>query len=299
MSRLSAHLMVLLFLIGGACTTPYVPNEKLIGYNLSSPDRSFELPDILREVSGITSIDSTSFACVQDEDGVLFIYDLVNNEIKHYYSFHFEGDYEGIARVGKTIYILRSDGHLYEISDFESPGFQLASYETGIPADNNEGLCYDPTNDRLLIAIKGKSDKGADNKDKRLIYGFDLKTKTLSAEPVFEFDVETIKQFARNHKINLPTRSKKKKKDEPIIRFRTSAIGIHPLTGKLFLLSASDHLFFIFNKNGQIEYMETLHPELFNKAEGITFFENGDMLITNEGQDDQPTLLRFNYRNLQ
>lgn len=297
MPKLIAQLMTTLFLTWWGCTTPPVNNEKLIGYNLSSPDHSFELPDILREVSGITSIDSTSFACVQDEDGVLFIYDLANNEIKRQYSFHFEGDYEGITRVGKTIYILRSDGQIYEIADFESPDFQLASYETNIPADNNEGLCYDPENDRLLIAIKGKADKGADNKDKRLIYGFDLKTKTLSSEPVFEFDVETIKQFARSHKVNLPTRSRKKKKDEPIIRFRTSAIGIHPLTGKLFLLSASDHLFFIFNKNGQIEYMEYLHPELFNKAEGITFFENGDMLITNEGQDDQPTLLRFNYRN--
>jgi len=39
-----------------------------------------------------------------------------------------------------------------------------------------------------------------------------------------------------------------------------------------------------------------LDPRVFNKAEGITFMENGDMLITNEGQDHRPTLLRFNYQ---
>lgn len=36
---------------------------------------------------------------------------------------------------------------------------------------------------------------------------------------------------------------------------------------------------------GNLEYIEQLDPIMFNKAEGITFYDNGDMLITNEGQD--------------
>lgn len=40
---------------------------------------------------------------------------------------------------------------------------------------------------------------------------------------------------------------------------------------------------------------ELLNPLVFNKPEGITFFENGDMMISNEGQHKKPTLLRFNY----
>jgi hypothetical protein len=39
--------------------------------------------------------------------------------------------------------------------------------------------------------------------------------------------------------------------------------------------------------------MQLLDPEMFNKSEGIAFYENGDMLITNEGQDKKPTLLHF------
>ena len=76
----------------------------------------------------------------------------------------------------------------------------------------------------------------------------------------------------------------------------TSAIAVHPITKKLYLLSASDHLFFIFNMSGSIEHIELLDRDIFNKAEGITFLDNGDMLITNEGQNKEPTLLRFNYR---
>jgi hypothetical protein len=48
--------------------------------------------------------------------------------------------------------------------------------------------------------------------------------------------------------------------------------------------------------DGSIEHIELLDPTMFNKAEGITFYDNGDMLITNEGQDKKPTLLYFKYR---
>ena len=281
------------------CSASYTNSEKTIGYNLSDPDKVFILPDTLREISGLTSIDSTSFACIQDENGILFIYDAIKNKIKTQYNFNTDGDYEEIARVGQTLYILRSDGTLFEISDYASKDFKLTSYATGIPAKNNEGLCYDPDKNRLLIASKGRIDNRTEYKNKRIIYGFDLKTHTLSLEPAFEFDLQTIKQFALTHNISLPTKTKKNGEiTEPTIKFRTSAICIHPTTKKLYLLSASDHLLFIFNMEGDIEHIEQLNPTLFNKAEGITFFENGDMLITNEGQDKKPTLLRFKYHDL-
>lgn len=279
------------------CGVSYTNNEKLIGYNLTAPDITITLPEILHEISGLTYVDSQSFACIQDEKGILFIYNWKDKQIENQYSFNIDGDYEGITRVGKTIYVLRSDGTLFEILDYESGNFRLNSYVTGIPANNNEGLCYDPDHNRLLIACKGKIEKGPELKDKRVIYGFDLQAKTMGKNPVFDFDLQTIKGFAIGQQINLPTRSKKKGAVvEPVIKFMTSDIGIHPVTKKLFLLSAADHLLFIFKGNGTLEHIEQLNPELFNKAEGITFLPDGDMLITNEGQDKRPTLLQFDYR---
>lgn len=282
-----------------SCNMPHPTNTNIIGYNLNQPDAKYELPDELKEISGLTHIDSVTFACVQDENGTLYIYDMARNIIQNRYTFHYDGDYEGIARVGKTIYILRSDGDLFEISDYTADNFVVSTYTTNIPANNNEGLCYDAANHRLLIACKGKLGKGSELKDKRAIYGFDLSTKTLSANPVFEFDVNDIKQYAIANNVAVQTKTKKKKKVEvvePVIKFMSSAVGIHPITKKLFLLSASDHLFFIVGDDGRIEHMELLNPYIFNKAEGLTFFDNGDMLITNEGQKGKPTLLRFNYQ---
>ncbi len=270
--------------------------NKSSGYDLNKPIQTFVLPDTLREVSGLTDIDKTTFACIQDENGILFIYDYSKNEIQKQYSFHIDGDYEGITRVGNTMYVLRSDGVIFEILNYESSNFSISTYNTGIPANNNEGLCYDPENARLLIAAKGKVGKGREFKDKRVIYGFDLATKKLTPEPVFDFDLQAIRQFALTSKLELPAKSKKNGAvKEPFIKFMTSAIAIHPVSKKLYLLSAADHLFFIFGRDGNIEHMETLNPDIFNKAEGITFLHNHDMLITNEGQNKKPTLLRFSY----
>jgi uncharacterized protein YjiK len=200
--------------------------------------------------------------------------------------------------VGDDMYVLRSDGTLFEITNYTSANFKLTSYATGIPADNNEGLCYDKERNRLLIACKGKIGKGPEFKDRRVIYGFNLLSKKLTAEPVFDFDVQKIKAFAVENKISLPEKTRKKKGQpvtEPFIKFRTSAICIHPISKKLYLLSASDYLLFIFDMSGNIEHIEPLSPHIFNKAEGITFYDNGDMLITNEGQDKKPTVLHFTY----
>jgi len=273
-------VIVVLSLTAFGCFPKYSESGKDIGYKLNSPDESTVLPETLHEISGLTYIDSAKFACIQDENGILFIYNSEQNAISEQYTFTFDGDYEGIARVGSKIFILRSDGVLFEISDYKSRNFQLREFQTGIPADNNEGLCYDSENNRLLIACKSKIGKGSEFKDRRVIYGFDLQTKTLTSEPVFDINMKIIKQFAAFKKIKLPKRLAKK--------------GLFKETEIIGHLSLSQYLF-IFNMNGQIEHIELLNPRVFNKAEGISFFENGDMLITNEGQDEKPSLLRFNY----
>lgn len=271
------------------------PKPVVNQYNYANPTEVTVLPDTLREVSGITIIDSNTVTFIQDENGILFTYSLKDKRIIKQQEFGIDGDYEEITRIGKTLYILRSDGTIFEIADYENPTSKIDTFNTGIPAVDNEGLCYDKAHNRLLVACKSRLNKEAGDKDSRAIYGFDLATKTLSKKPIYNFDLKDIKKFAEDKKLNIPQSKKKGKKDEPDIKFKTSAIDIHPITNKLYLLSAADHLLFIFNLNGKLEHIEVLDAERYNKAEGLTFFANGDMLITNEGQNKKPTLLRLNY----
>ncbi|MGE5395577.1 MAG: SdiA-regulated domain-containing protein [Candidatus Saccharibacteria bacterium] len=298
MDRLPYFILVFFLPILCCCHTKvYTNNEKIIGYNLTAPDAEIALPHVLHEISGITYVDSSSFACIQDEKGIIFVYNFQKDKIKKKYTFNIDGDYEGIARVNDTIYVLRSDGMLFEIAHYKLKNFHVTSYVTGIPANNNEGLCYDPDNNRLLIASKGKIGKGHELKDLRVIYGFDLKTKTMIEDPVYDFDLQSIKEFAlkenpKHHKKN----KKRDKVHEPDIKFMTSDIAIHPITKKLFLLSATDYMLFIFDRSGNLEHIEKLMPELFPQAEGITFMPDGELLIANEGHEKPGTLLRFKYK---
>jgi uncharacterized protein YjiK len=280
-----------------ACSTSRTNSQLITSYDLANPITSFVLPDILHEVSGITALDATTLACVQDENGIVFYYDALKRTIARQLTFGGDGDYEGIARAGSNLYVLRSDGVLFEIKEFASVDPLVTEIPTGVPSDNNEGLCYDRNNHRLLIACKEKAGKGPEFKNHRAIYGFDLGTKTLTAEPVFNFDLRAIKQAAPDHHIVLPEKKKKSDdKTEPVLKFKPSAICLHPVTGKLYLISDADHLLFVFDTKGKLEEMARLDPAVFNKAEGLTFFPCGDMLISNEGQEKKPTLIRFGYK---
>jgi hypothetical protein len=274
-------VVVILFLISlCSCRNAATTNSKFnIGYDLENPDRIQVLPAILREISGITVLDSTTIACIQDENGILFLYDILQNKIKSQPVFYENGDYEGICKVDTAIFVLRSDGALFEISNYQSGVLKVNTYLTKMPGSNNEGLCYDIKHGRLLIARKNKMAKGKEFKNKRAIYAFDLMTKKLDPKPVFEFNVDTIR----------------KKISEEKIHFAISEIAIHPITNKLFLLSAKDHLLFIINENGMVEHIAQLDPGIFKQPEGMAFKVNGDLFIANEGQNKNSTLLEFKY----
>ena len=268
-----------------------------IGYNLTTPDKVYILPLILTEISGVTEVDATSVACIQDENETVFIFDINKNQIVRQVFTGYSGDFEGIARVNKTIYVLRSDGILTEIVGFDSDKFKRTTYPTNIPWKNNEGLCYDQKNNRLLIAPKETPKKDSDQKDTRLIYAFNLSTKKPVTEPVFRLDLNAIKKFALDNKIKVPVKKKKHgKKEEPDIKLQISAIGIHPITGSLFVLSGPERLLFVFDMKGRILFLERLNGDLFKQPEGITFMKKGDMFISNEGKQKAPTLVRFNYK---
>jgi uncharacterized protein YjiK len=280
--------------IAGCAESDSTPRYRL-SYDFSTPTKKLTLPSILNEISGQTIIDSVTFACVQDENGIIFIYDSKKNEIRQQINFAGDGDYEGICKVENDLYVLRSDGVLFLVHDYANAAVRVDTFDTHIPADNNEGLCYDSINHQLLIACKGKIAKGAENKDKRFIYSFNLETKNLSSQAEFEFDVAKMIAFADEHDIDLP-RKEKKKGSQADLKFRISAIAIHPLSGELYVLSAVDHALFIFDNRGTVLHIEMLDEQLFNKAEGISFYRNSDVLITNEAQDKKPTLLKFAYR---
>lgn len=255
--------------------------------------KPIELPKILHEISGLTDYGSTTIACVQDELGVIFIYDFLKNEIINKIQFAEDGDFEGVTKVGDILYVLRSDGVLFKVAESDKGKLEVHKIETNIPAKNNEALCYDELNNRLLIGSKVKAGKGS-NKDERIIYSFNLKTEKIERSPAYVLKKKDVIEYAEKNKIQLPyERNKKTGKKSIQLKLGVSGISIHPKTNELYVLCAVDFLLLRYSKNGSLIAIHKLNKELFPQAEGITFYQNGDLFISNEGVDGKPTLLKY------
>ena len=230
--------------------------------------KKWDMPKDLAEISGISYMDGQRFACVQDELGKIFVYNAASSSVDKEVSFGAPGDYEELAVVGETIWVLRADGKLFEVSNMNAAKPSVKEYSTQLTTKQDpEGLCYDKKNNRLLIAIKG-AEPGSENY--KGIYAFDLNSKKMDQQPVFKIDLQN-KVFGNG--------SDKKKKST----INPSGISIHPVTGDIYIVDGRNPQLLIIDAGGNIKKLYTLNSKEFAQPEGIAFNAAGDLFIANEG----------------
>ncbi len=235
--------------------------------------RTWELPPVLKEISGISYIDPARIACVQDEIGSIFIYNTSTLTIENEIPFGPPGDYEAIAIVNKDAYVAVADGRIIEVSDYNSGKPAIKEYGTHLTVRQNvEGLCYDKANKRLLVAIKGREEGSALYKG---IYAFDLATKTMPVKPVIKIDL----QDPVFQKLSV-------KKPQTLIQ--PSEIEIHPVTGDIYIADGVRPQLLIMDNTGKIKALYALNKSEFIQPEGIMFTPPGELYIANEGNKQLP-----------
>lgn len=239
--------------------------------------KKWELPPILTEVSDISWVDNKLVAAVQDEKGIIFMYNLKTSEITRKINFARPGDYEGLAVDGANLFVVRSDGKIFEIKNFKNENFTVQEYQTPLTEKQDiEGITFDKKNNQLLLSTK---EEEPGNKNYKGIYAFDLNTKKLQSAPVYKlkFDDPIFKAI------------NPKKKSKTI---RPSEIDFHPKTGQLFVLDAKIPMLVIYNKDGDSQKIYFLDKEEFAQPEGLTFDESGNLYISNEGDDGAGNILQ-------
>ncbi|MBS3737756.1 hypothetical protein [Mesohalobacter halotolerans] len=148
--------------------------------------REWTLPDELNEISGMIHLDKNRIFCIQDEDGYLFIYNLKTKSIDQKIKFGPGGDYESITKVNDTIYVLRSDGKLFEIKN-AFKNIDVNTYQSNYSSRYNfEGLSFDSVQNRLLIAPKYKLKRQS---GKKPIFGFDLNRHKFIDTPIYQLNL--------------------------------------------------------------------------------------------------------------
>jgi uncharacterized protein YjiK len=267
------------------------------GYELDHPDRTWLLPKALNEISDISVLSDSELACVEDEHGVIYVYDLNAGRVTDAVHFGSKGDYEGLAVVGTAVFVLRSDGRLYELSSLKRHA-SVQSYDLHLPIAESEGLCWDAKHGRLLIAPKSRHSDQFD-KDVRPVFAYDLEQHAVATAPAFQVNVHDVRRFAKHHDLPLPRHfSKEKQRLRSSLHFMPSAIAVHPRTGSIFLLSSVDHLLVSCDEAGNITGYALLDANLFRRPEGLAFMSNGDLLISNEAAGGQASVLLFRCKGL-
>jgi len=264
-------------------------------YDLASPDERFVLPAALAEVSGLTDLSPTQVACVQDEEGTVYVYDLKRLDVVRKIPFAAAGDFEGLTAVEHGFFALRSDGVLFEITE-SSGSVTVREHALSLPTRDNEGLAYDSKHRRLLISPKSRLAKGKAAKFDRAIYAFDLASRTLSPDPVFDWSARDVMDFAKARGLTLPMKPRKKGDMRVALRLLPSSLAVHPVTDEIYILSAIDGILISLGRDGVVTGYAMLDRGLFPQPEGVTFMGSGDMLISNEGAGGVPTLLTFRWK---
>ena len=274
------------------------PDQNPFIYGLEDPDARYKLPDYLEEISGLSYIGKGNIACVQDEKALIYILNLETEKILDKYDFGKDADYEDIAVVDKTAFVLRNDGDIYRVLDYRKNEPKVKKYETPLKEKNDtEGLAYDPLTSTLLIACKGSPsiDKDKPYEGYKAIYKFDLEKEELVEEPHFLIDLGKLDSYIdQNAFSRLSLRvARRLHLIESTTSFEPSGLAIHPLCGAIYIISSVGKLLIILDRHGKVKDVKELDPRLFRQPEGICFSPNGDMYISNEGRGGKAYILKF------
>jgi hypothetical protein len=226
----------------------------------------WELPDELVEISANVLIDDKRMACIQDNLGIIYIYNLENKSVERKINFAGKGDYEGLAVVNKTFYVLRSDGFIYEVQEGKGSARSVKTYDLPLTAiHDTESLFFDKTKNRLLVGVKERDLTASDTKG---VYSFDLGTNKMNEIAVMQIG-------------NGKTENRKGKKG--VGKIKPSDLAIHPTSGEVYILNGPSSELLIAKPGGEITKTIQLDKTVFPQPEGLCFNTSGELYISSEG----------------
>lgn len=232
--------------------------------------QQYLLPKNLKEISGLTynPTDSTLFAN-HDEAGISYNITTTGKMVTNAKSGK-PGDYEGIELVGDTLYMVKSNGQIYYQQ--KNKKFHKVKHSKHLNEANNvEGLGYLASEDKLLLACKGKSNN---KKHLKEIYAYQISNKQMEKEPFLWVDKKSLNSFLKEKSVIFQNRAKK---------VAPSGIAVHPITNHIYILSFIGRTIFVLDINNNILHIEFLDGRLFRQPEGICFDPSGNLYIASEG----------------
>lgn len=242
---------------------------KVDHYNLGKPEK-FSMSESLVEISGICFYkgNSDTVYAIQDEEGKLF---RVKWGVKKPLNAKFgkKGDYEDVAIVNDKVVVLKSNGQLFSFPFDEHTWDDVDSvveFKGLLPEGEFEGLYGDELNQRLYVLCKNCQDDDKKHAVTGYIFQFG---DAVSLQGSFQINVDEIRNYAGKVKRG----------------FRPSGFAQNPLTKDWFIISAVNKLMVVTDSTWKVRDAYPLSGNIFNQPEGIAFDRQGNLYISNEGDD--------------
>lgn len=278
-----------------------VPAHPSFPYDLKTPNGIYEMPDELKEISGLSMSGVNQLAAINDEEGIIFLLNKNTCVVERKIKFWDEGDYEGVEIVGDDAYVIKSSGTLYFISDFMSDTAVTVKIKSFLNKENDvEGLAHSPGRNGLYVGCKGKSMEGEGGALKKAIFQFDITNSVMVTEPLYLLTLPDIQEYLTH----LDEEDHNEKLSEYFaegvdeLKFSPSGIAVHPITGEVYVTSSKGKMLLVLSEQGKILHLVKLEKKRHAQPEGICFDADGTMYIANEGKDDDPGLIfKFLYSN--
>lgn len=232
---------------------------------LGPPVARWMMPDLLNEISGLALTPDGRLLTHDDERGIIYEIDyrqgvvlkqfLVGNHMLH-------EDFEAIAVAQGRVYLLASNGELYETTegdDGQHVNFTIRDTRLGKECEM-EGLAYAPAIESLLLACKHAH--GKELKDHVVIYRWRLGAGV----------------SRRLSRLRIPF---KDFKDDDHDEFHPSGIEVDPRTGNYVMVDGIDERMAIVTPEGKVLRVWKL-PKEHRQTEGIAITPDGLLVLSDE-----------------
>lgn len=291
--------MILGSIFLGCSNTDEKQDKTLKTEDISPADYDvYPMPKELNEISGITFINDSLIAAIEDENGIIYLYDMIKKDISRKIEFGKPDDYEDIVLVGNDIYVVAANGTIFKIENFNTEKPIVSKYKTELNEDNNiESLAYDASNQTLLLIVKDKN--LIKDKAQKDIYSFSLATKKLNTQPSYSIKLQDIENQFKGDKLEETSKKFLKILGNQNLNeiIKPSAMTIHPTTNDLYVLSSINQIIVVLTKENVLKKVIPFKGKDFIQPEGIAFNSKGELFISNEGKNKQGNIIKVNSIN--
>jgi hypothetical protein len=270
-----------LFGLALALAGPAAAQSALAGYDLAGePAWRAELPKALAEISGLASAGDGSVYAHGDEQAAVFRFDLATRRPTERFGLGtraglLRGDFEDIQVIGRRVYLLTSEGVIYE-APLAGDGRVVEAVRRTAGFGGNceaEGMAWDPDTKALLLLCKQVKSKRW--KKQVVVLAVSAESWQVAPEPRMLIPESRLEEVtgARG--------------------FSGSAIARHPRTGTFILLAGPQRTYAEVDARGRVLGGGKLDKRRHPQPEGIAVTPELTLLISDESGSGPATIAAY------